>query len=474
SPYKLQRQSFLVRGLCRDKGICDQKLTLGLKSKSHQNSSLPALFWQLRIYLYRNDCSSLSRRRHHYIATNGDVDIFNSQNIGFMESFECFEYCNNKGDAIHSHGCPEIKPEGRNVMILLLIIVQRLKTGIVKGLLRILLVLVDLVNGKQIQIIARNTIMASSYGSRITNIRFNQDKSCFICCMDNGLRIYYIEPLVEKVHYDERAIGGVGFCEMLWRSNLFAIVSGGSKPKYAENSVLVFDDSRKRAVLEFTFNLPVLSLFTIETRSNPLGLCELSPGNHVLLVFPGSKMGSLQFLNLATAEPTVSSSPVTINAHQGELACIAINQQGNLIATASDKGTLIRVWDAQKRLPINELRRGTDPATIFCINFSPDSDFLCCSSDKGTIHIFALKNQKLNKRSTFYKMSFLGHYVDSQWALANFTVPPECACVCAFSSNSSVVAICIDGTYHKYFFNEDGVCSRLSYDVFLEVFGDDF
>lgn len=28
--------------------------------------------------------------------------------------------------------------------------------------------------------------------------------------------------------------------------------------------------------------------------------------------------------------------------------------------------------------------------------------------------------------------------MESQWALANFTVPPECACVCAFGANSTV------------------------------------
>lgn len=39
----------------------------------------------------------------------------------------------------------------------------------------------------------------------------------------------------------------------------------------------------------------------------------------------------------------------------------------------------------------------------------------------------------------FSKMGFLGNYVESQWALANFTVPPECACICAFASHSSVV-----------------------------------
>ena len=35
----------------------------------------------------------------------------------------------------------------------------------------------------------------------------------------------------------------------------------------------------------------------------------------------------------------------------------------------------------------------------FSINFSPDSAFLCVSSDKGTVHIFALKDTSLNKRS---------------------------------------------------------------------------
>ena len=32
-----------------------------------------------------------------------------------------------------------------------------------------------------------------------------------------------------------------------------------------------------------------------------------------------------------------SASPATINAHQSELACIALNQIGSKIATASEK-----------------------------------------------------------------------------------------------------------------------------------------
>ena len=36
-------------------------------------------------------------------------------------------------------------------------------------------------------------------------------------------------------------------------------------------------------------------------------------------------------------------------------------------------------------------------------------------------------------------MGFLGQYVESQWGLANFTVPAECACVCAFGPGKSVI-----------------------------------
>lgn len=338
---------------------------------------------------------------------------------------------------------------------------------------------------------------------RVLSLRFNQDHSCFTCCMETGLRIYNVDPLVEKAHYDIDVMGSVAQCEMLHRTNLLAVIAGGSRPRFACNTVLIYDDISKALVLDFTFVSPVKAvrlrrdriivatinqihvfsfpspaqrLLTIETRDNPLGLCEITPivsAEKQLLIFPGHKMGSVQLVDLGNTEVGTSSAPVTINAHQGELACLAVSQQGTMIATASTKGTLIRVWDTVKKGLLVELRRGSDPATLYCINFSRDSEFLCCSSDKGTIHIFALKNTNLNKRSTFSKMGFLGNYVESQWALANFTVPPECACICAFGSKNSVIAICLDGTFHKYVFNADGNCNRESFDVFLDVCDDD-
>lgn len=61
------------------------------------------------------------------------------------------------------------------------------------------------------------------------------------------------------------------------------------------------------------------------------------------------------------------------------------------LATASDKGTLIRVFDTYSGELLQELRRGMDRAEIFSLAFNAASSFLACSSCKGTVHIFSLQ-----------------------------------------------------------------------------------
>ncbi|KAG5890404.1 hypothetical protein JTB14_026286 [Gonioctena quinquepunctata] len=338
---------------------------------------------------------------------------------------------------------------------------------------------------------------------KVISVKFNQDQGCFTCCMESGVRIYNVEPLVEKSHYDNEMVGSVSQCEMLFRTNLLAVVSGGSRPKFADNVLLIYDDLSKKFILDitfpssiravrlrrdklvvallnqihvFSFPTPTQRLFTLETKENYRGLCEVSPlasSEKQILVFPGHKVGSVQLVDLSCTEIGMSSAAVWIAAHKSEVGCIALNQQGTRLATASYQGTLIRVWDTTSRNQLVELRRGSDPATVYCINFSRDSDYLCCSSDKGTVHIFAIKNTNLNRRMSIPSGGILGKYGESQWALANFTVPPECACVCAFGPNGSVIAICLDGTFHKYVFTADGICNRETFDVYLDVCDDD-
>ncbi|KAJ8314728.1 hypothetical protein KUTeg_006878 [Tegillarca granosa] len=336
----------------------------------------------------------------------------------------------------------------------------------------------------------------------ISKLQFNQDHSCFTCATENGLRIYNVDPLTQKLHLSGDEIGSISHASMLFRTNMIAIVGGGNTPRYDEKAVLIWDDSQteqdKKIVMDITFSQPVVAvrmtrdrlivvlrnqvhifsfpnkpqrLYTFDTRDNPRGLCEVSTFEQIL-VFPGHKCGSVQVVSLETAMPGQSSSPVSISAHQNALACLALNHNGTLLATASAKGTLIRVFDVNSKKMLTELRRGADSAMLYCISFSHDSAFLCASSDKGTVHIFAVKNTSLNKRSTFKTMGFLGPYVESQWGLANFTVAAECACICAFGPGNSVIAVCVDGTFHKYVFTVEGNCNRESYDVYLDI-GDD-
>ncbi|XP_067408456.1 WD repeat domain phosphoinositide-interacting protein 4 isoform X5 [Emydura macquarii macquarii] len=316
----------------------------------------------------------------------------------------------------------------------------------------------------------------------VNSLRFNQDQSCFCCAMESGVRIYNVEPLMEKGHLDHEQVGSVALVEMLHRSNLLAIVGGGGNPKFSEISVLVWDDAREgkdgkdKLVLEFTFTKPALAvrmrhdkivivlrnriyvysfpdnptkLFEFDTRDNPKGLCDLCPSlEKQLLVFPGHKCGSLQLVDLSSTQPGTSSAPFTINAHQGEIACVSLNQPGTVVASASRQGTLIRLFDTQSKEKLVELRRGTDPATLY---------WLARVGKVGPV---------------------IGQYVDSQWSLASFTVPAESACLCAFGRSSaktvnSVIAICVDGTFHKYVFTPDGNCNREAFDVYLDICDDD-
>ena len=66
---------------------------------------------------------------------------------------------------------------------------------------------------------------------------------------------------------------------------------------------------------------------------------------------------------------------------------------GSRLASASEKGTLIRVWDCHTGEPLRELRRGVDRAEIYCLCFNYNSTFIACSSDKGTVHIYSLTGE---------------------------------------------------------------------------------
>lgn len=127
-------------------------------------------------------------------------------------------------------------------------------------------------------------------------------------------------------------------------------------------------------------------------------------------------------------------------AHEGPLTCLAMNLQGTRLATASEKGTLIRVFDTQQGTKLAELRRGSNHAHIYCINFNHKSTNLVVASDHGTIHVFNLEESQRNTESSSGggASAIIPKYFSSNWSFCKFSVQ-QGPCICAFGQDDNSV-----------------------------------
>uniref|UniRef100_A0A3P9LJC6 WD repeat domain, phosphoinositide interacting 1 n=1 Tax=Oryzias latipes TaxID=8090 RepID=A0A3P9LJC6_ORYLA len=116
-----------------------------------------------------------------------------------------------------------------------------------------------------------------------------------------------------------------------------------------------------------------------------VGLCALSVNqSNSYLAYPGSA---------TMGEITIYDSTVTlIQAHDSPLAALTFNASGSKLASASEKGTVIRVFSIPEGQKLFEFRRGMKRyVSISSLSFSADAQFLCASSNTETVHIFKLE-----------------------------------------------------------------------------------
>ncbi|CAI0446018.1 unnamed protein product [Linum tenue] len=349
----------------------------------------------------------------------------------------------------------------------------------------------------------------------LLHLSFNQDSGCFAVGTDHGFRIYNCDPFREIFRRDfDRRGGGIGAVEMLFRCNILALVGGGADPQYPPNKVMIWDDHQSRCIGELSFRSEVRSvklrrdriivvleqkifvynfsdlklLHQIETIANPKGLCAVSHGaGSLVLVCPGLQKGQVR------VEHYASKRTKFIMAHDSRIACFAITQDGQLLATSSTKGTLVRIFSTSDGSLLQEVRRGADRAEIYSLAFSSTAQWLAVSSDKGTVHVFSLKlnpEAKMNDISrtttdsnhaagspgsslSFFK-GVLPKYFSSEWSVAQFRLLEGSQYVVAFGhQKNTVVILGFDGSFYRCQFDpvNGGEMTQLEHHNFLKPDG---
>ncbi|RIA83372.1 WD40-repeat-containing domain protein [Glomus cerebriforme] len=257
-------------------------------------------------------------------------------------------------------------------------------------------------------------------------INFNQDFSCISVGTQHGYKIYNCDPFGKCY---SKSDGGIGIVEMLFCTSLVALVGAGEHPSFSPRRLQITNTKRQSTICELTFPTSILAvklnrrrliivleqiiyvydisnmkqLHTIETSPNPSAICALSPSNeNCYIAYPSpTPSPSSPFSNHSTQHTSPSGDVYIfdalslqavniVQAHKSPVAYVAINSEGTLLATASDKGTVIRVFSIPNAQKLYQFRRGSYPARIHSISFNLVSSLLCVSSDTETVHIFKL------------------------------------------------------------------------------------
>jgi len=229
--------------------------------------------------------------------------------------------------------------------------------------------------------------------------------------------------------------GARGIVEMLFCTSLIALVGAADQPSSSPRKLQIVNTKRQSMICELLFPSSILAVkmnrktlvivleaeiyiydisnmrlqHVIETTPNPEAIVALSPSaDNSYLAYPspvplpapvpispqtppaqpsstGAASGDV--LLFSTKSLTVSQ---IIRAHKAPISALALNSTGTLLATASEKGTVIRVWGVPGAEKLYQFRRGTREARIYSLNFNVVGTLLAVSSAHDTVHIFKL------------------------------------------------------------------------------------
>ena len=269
---------------------------------------------------------------------------------------------------------------------------------------------------------------------------------------------------------------------MLYKTNIFGIVGSENNQDYKQNQVLIWDDLKDKILYKITLNEKVLNLklrrdrifivciskiyilnaknefivsLAIETGLNPKGLISINYNEeNTIIVYPSSKedqkKGELTIKNLDKDNNDVKY----FFPHSHKIAYITLSYNGLLLATASEDGKKIRIYETETLEKLQELNRGKEKAEIKYISIDFKNQFLAASSERGTIHIWSL-SQSLEKleKSGKYKINEGENKISNTGSI--FSVLPTFFGGGLFDNESSFAKVRLEEPYSIFHFGLD-------------------
>ncbi|TKR63312.1 hypothetical protein L596_027156 [Steinernema carpocapsae] len=176
------------------------------------------------------------------------------------------------------------------------------------------------------------------------------------------------------------------------------------KTIYMDMRILGVKHNPKRLLITTEDSIHLFDLESFQTLQKfpiyNLRIADLSQDEASVVAYPSSTQGEIRVfdaINLKHLKP--------LRIHQSSIARFSLSPDGSLLASASKKGTVIRVADVQKgEILYSFCRSLVKEAQIYSLVFSQDKEFLSSSSETGTLHLFHLAR----KRS-----KFLGNVIPS-------------------------------------------------------------
>lgn len=258
--------------------------------------------------------------------------------------------------------------------------------------------------------------------NHILSISINQTYDCLLCTTMDGFIVYHINPFQTMI---TRFIdGGIRLGAMFHKSNIFVLCGTGTNKKFPINRAVLWNDEKKAPHAEISIsnkiekieitqeeilviktinNLFIYDIQSLEQLSSfPTHYDQLDynlyRSSHSLVFTKGGlpNQGMIYMIRNQNGGKKITENRC-FKAHDNGIVQLAISKKKgpttHYIASCSIKSKSIRIFEMETFAHCFTLHRGLFYNPICCLTFSSENDWLLCSTQTGTLHLFSLRKE---------------------------------------------------------------------------------